>query len=170
MCAQSLSCVWLFATLWTVARQAPLTMGFPRQECWSGLPFPFPKDTEETNKRNEEKTGSMSCILNIWSKESKNTDLFDSFSKYWVHLPNTYQVQTPLSPRECPWHQKLARLGYYRSALCFSPFSNHFIHFFGNPPSRVLLHNYIALPILVSPVGSPHSSLLKSGDSPAWPS
>ena len=29
-------------TLWTVARQAPLSMGFPRQEYWSGLPFPSP--------------------------------------------------------------------------------------------------------------------------------
>ena len=33
-----------FTTPWTVARQAPLSMGFPRQECWSGLPFPFPGD------------------------------------------------------------------------------------------------------------------------------
>ena len=32
--------VQLFATLWTVAREAPLSMGFSRQECWSGLPFP----------------------------------------------------------------------------------------------------------------------------------
>ena len=32
-----LSCVWLFAMLWTVALQAPLSMGFSRQECWSGL-------------------------------------------------------------------------------------------------------------------------------------
>ena len=42
-----LSCssrVQLFATLWTVARQAPLSMGFPRQEYWSGLPFPSPGD------------------------------------------------------------------------------------------------------------------------------
>ena len=30
----------LFMTLWTIARQAPLSMGFSRQECWSGLPFP----------------------------------------------------------------------------------------------------------------------------------
>ena len=29
-----------FATPQTVARQTPLSMGFPRQECWSGLPFP----------------------------------------------------------------------------------------------------------------------------------
>ena len=34
-----LSHVWLFITLWTVARQASLCMGFSRQEYWSGLPF-----------------------------------------------------------------------------------------------------------------------------------
>ena len=36
--------VQLLATLWTVARQAPLPMGFPRQEYWSGLPCPPPGD------------------------------------------------------------------------------------------------------------------------------
>ena len=35
------SCLTL-VTPWTLARQAPLSMGFPRQEYWSGLPFPFP--------------------------------------------------------------------------------------------------------------------------------
>ena len=39
MRAQSLSCVRLFVTLWTVAYQAPLSIGFFRQEYWSGLPF-----------------------------------------------------------------------------------------------------------------------------------
>ena len=34
----------LFATLWTVAYQAPPSVGFSRQEYWSGLPFPFPGD------------------------------------------------------------------------------------------------------------------------------
>ena len=41
---KSLSRVWLFATPWTVAYQAPLSMGFSRQEYWSGLPFPSPGD------------------------------------------------------------------------------------------------------------------------------
>ena len=36
------SCVQLFATPWTVAHQASLSMGFPRQEYWSELPFPSP--------------------------------------------------------------------------------------------------------------------------------
>ena len=38
------SCVWLFATPWTVAHQAPLFMEFSRQEYWSGLPWPPPGD------------------------------------------------------------------------------------------------------------------------------
>ena len=38
------SCVRLWATLWTVACQAPLSMGFSRQEYWSGLPCPPPRD------------------------------------------------------------------------------------------------------------------------------
>ena len=37
-------CVRLFATLWTTARQAPLSLGFSRQEHWSGLPCPPPGD------------------------------------------------------------------------------------------------------------------------------
>ena len=36
--------VQLFATLWTVAHQVPLSMGFSRQEYWSGLPIPPPGD------------------------------------------------------------------------------------------------------------------------------
>ena len=40
MCVFVLSCVQLFATPWTVIHQAPLSTEFPRQEYWSGLPFP----------------------------------------------------------------------------------------------------------------------------------
>ena len=39
---KSLSCVWLLATPWTAAHQAPPSMGFSRQEYWSGVPLPFP--------------------------------------------------------------------------------------------------------------------------------
>jgi len=44
MHTQLLSRVQLFATLWTVVRQAPLSMEFSRQEYWNGLPFPPPGD------------------------------------------------------------------------------------------------------------------------------
>ena len=39
-----LSLIWLFATTWTVAHQAPLSMEFSRQVYWIGLPFPSPGD------------------------------------------------------------------------------------------------------------------------------
>ena len=44
LCAQPLSCVWPSATPWTVAYQAPMSMEFSRQEYWSGLPCPLPRD------------------------------------------------------------------------------------------------------------------------------
>ena len=44
MKVKSLCGVRLFTTPWTVAYQAPPSMGFSRQECWSGLPFPSPGD------------------------------------------------------------------------------------------------------------------------------
>ena len=42
--ACTLSHIQCFVTPWTVVRQAPLSMGFSRQEYWSGLPFPSPGD------------------------------------------------------------------------------------------------------------------------------
>ena len=44
MKVRSLSRVRLFVTLWTVAYQSPPSMGFSRQQYWSGLPFPSPGD------------------------------------------------------------------------------------------------------------------------------
>ena len=42
-----------FVTPWTVACQAPLSMGFPRQEYWSGLPFPSPGDLPDPAIKSE---------------------------------------------------------------------------------------------------------------------
>ena len=44
---KSLSCVRLCETPWTVVHQAPLSMGFSRQEYWSGLPFHSPEDLSD---------------------------------------------------------------------------------------------------------------------------
>ena len=43
--AKPLSPVWLFTTPWTAAHQAPPSMGFSRQEYWSGMPLPSPSST-----------------------------------------------------------------------------------------------------------------------------
>ena len=45
---RSLSRVRLFANPWTVSHQAPPSMGFSRQGCWSGLLFPSPGDLPDT--------------------------------------------------------------------------------------------------------------------------
>ena len=54
---KSLSCVRLLATPWTVAHQAPPSMGFSRQEYWSGVPLPSPDKTWEHFKDTDEGPG-----------------------------------------------------------------------------------------------------------------
>ena len=58
---QALSHVQLFATPWTIARQIPLSMGFPRQEYWSGLPFPSSGDLPTQGSRPRDRT-QVSCV------------------------------------------------------------------------------------------------------------
>ena len=53
MCVCVHSCAQLLATPWPVARQAPLSMEFPSQEYWSGLPFPTPRDLPDPGVKPE---------------------------------------------------------------------------------------------------------------------
>jgi len=61
-----LSSVWIFATPWTVAYQAPLSLGFSRQEYWRGLLFPSSRDSSQPRDR-----AQFSCIagrfFTIWA-------------------------------------------------------------------------------------------------------
>ena len=59
------------ATPWTVARQAPLSMGFSRQEYWSALPFPSPGDlpnpeTEPTSLKSPAQAGGSFTTSATW--------------------------------------------------------------------------------------------------------
>ena len=68
---------YLTAIPWTGSHQAPLSMGFPRQEYWSRLPFPTPGDLSDTEVE--------PCLLN-WQ--------VDSLSLYHLGSPEfTYSVQ-----------------------------------------------------------------------------
>ena len=72
MCAKSLQ-LCLFVTLWTVARQAPLSMGFSRQEYWSGLPFPPSGDlpnseTELTSLTSPALAGHLRALKNCFQE------------------------------------------------------------------------------------------------------
>ena len=56
MKVKSFSRVQLFETTWTVAYQAPPSMGFSRQEYWSGLPFPSPEDLPDPGIKPRDRT------------------------------------------------------------------------------------------------------------------
>ena len=60
VCVPSLfSHVWFFVTPWTVAHQAPLSMRFSQEECWSGLPCPPPEDLPDSGI---EPMSPVSCL------------------------------------------------------------------------------------------------------------
>ena len=98
------SCVQLFVTPWTVACQAPLSMGFSRQEYWSGLPCPPPGDLpypamELVSLMSPALSGRLlttgttwkSMILNTWIKLVKLDDLSDP---QFLHLEDGIIIYT----------------------------------------------------------------------------
>ena len=74
MKVKSLSCVWLLATPWTAAHQAPPSMGFSRQECWSGVPLPSPISMVRSDQIDDSLKSQSDCgIMYIWGDERKLT-------------------------------------------------------------------------------------------------
>ena len=88
--------VQLFATLWTVAHQVPLSMGFPRQECWSGLPCPSLGDLPNPGIK----------LLSLTSP---------ALAGGFFATCTTF----PLNPLQSPWHP-LATLSVYVLICCLS--------------------------------------------------
>ena len=82
--------VWLFATPWTGARQAPLSMGFSRQAYWSGLPRPPPGDlpdpgTEPTSLMSPVFAGEFHTTNATWEAQYHILASFNSWLKR-IHL------------------------------------------------------------------------------------
>ena len=79
--------VRLFATPWTAAYQAPPSMGFPRQESWSGLPLPSPrspewqwlKDKEEKSPQKQNKARSEDLSEDL--RQNKQHSWLDQFTQ-----------------------------------------------------------------------------------------
>ena len=82
---KSLSCVWLFVTPWTGACQAPLSMGFPRQEYWNGLPYPSPGDRPNPGIKHR----SPKLRQTPYHLSPKGSEIV---TKPWVHLPMLSKV------------------------------------------------------------------------------
>ena len=91
--SQPFSCVWLSVTPWTVARQAPLSMGFSRQEHWRGLPFPPPGDLSDPGIK-------LSSVSRIGRWIPYHWEVFTSIYIYEICLQWG-------RPRSDPWARKI---------------------------------------------------------------
>ena len=94
---KSLSHVRFFATPWTVTYQAPLSMGFSRQEYWSGLPLPSPGDLPPPRDWTR-----VSRILSPWASDTcLLTVSGTTFTPcLWVRRPREASFLVPLLVRE----------------------------------------------------------------------
>ena len=90
MKVKSLCCVRLLATPWTAAYQAPPSMGFARQECWSGVPLP-------TSKRGQSYGFSSSHVW-MWELDHKESSVLKNWCFWTVVLEKT--LESPLDCKE----------------------------------------------------------------------
>ena len=114
MKVKSFSHVWLFATLWTVAHQALPSMGFSKQEYWSGLPFSSPRDLPDPGIK------QVSCIT------GRLYTLWATRESHRVNITFTCTGK----PKKCVWLTVLwyplycssleSNLQYLWGLLCFS--------------------------------------------------
>ena len=81
--------VRLSVTPWTMAHQAPLSMGFFRQEHWSGLPFPSPAIKYEVSEGSEVKSLSrVRLFATVWTVTSQAPPSMGfSRQEYWSGVP-----------------------------------------------------------------------------------
>ena len=106
MC-ELLSHVRLFATPWTVACQAPLSMGFSRQEYWSGFPFPSPRDITNLGI----KLGSPSLLAVSLPSEPPGKPLGGSWGFAVLLSSQEPLLLVAQGPHfECHWHRLCPRL------------------------------------------------------------
>ena len=98
MCVCIFSRVWLFLTPWTVAHQAPLSMGFPRREYWSGLTFPPPGDLPNSRMEPESPALADGFTESLGKPLVKMLCCAQSLSHVWVFAtPWTVACQAFLS-------------------------------------------------------------------------
>ena len=92
-----LSRVWLFATLWTVAHQAPLSIWFSRQEYWKELPFPTPGDLSDPGIEPASRTGRR--VLYLWAtREAQHILLLNTI--FWWLPRGLYRIFQVCSDRK----------------------------------------------------------------------
>ena len=105
------SCVRLCAALWLIARQAPLSMGFSRQEHWSGLSCPPPEGLPDpgikpTSLRSPALAGGFFTTSTTW--EAQNYHVIQHFH-FWVEMKT--------NSKRCVHHNVCPALFYNSQAM-----------------------------------------------------
>ena len=152
---KSLSCVRLLATPWTTAYQVPLSMGFSKQEYWSGmsLPFPYPQISDA-----QKRVASLSNIFSASNPEGKKELLYykSQRKKILIHIL-IGQIRTSCWSREegiACWLREHARCSNYTIenqevalqdvlAWCFPRRMGNGC--WGNQSNSCSLHNYLVI-------------------------
>ena len=122
--AKCISCVRLFANLWTVALQAPLSMGFSRQVHWSGLPCPSPGDLPNLGiepgipawqaRISDFSSSLLSAMMIEISRRNKKTKIGNNFLSAksctpgqalcpWLACSNMFPCKPEPPDRDSPW-------------------------------------------------------------------
>ena len=113
---KSLSRVRLFATPWIVAHKAPLSMGFSRQEYWSGLPFPSPGESSQPRDRTQ-----VSRIagrrFNLWAtRKVLYTIHFHTHKKITCFINTVLQIFSLVSKKPLKFSLKVS---FCKVSWCF---------------------------------------------------
>ena len=98
---KSLSCVWLFVIPWTVAHQAPPSMEFSRQEHWSGLPFPSPRDLPDPGIEPESPALGADALPSEPPRKPRLRNV-DRKKKRYLSFPPPWEFQTPVFSSRAP--------------------------------------------------------------------
>ena len=126
--------VQLYATPWTAAHQAPLSLGFSRQEHWSGLPFPFPMHESESEVAQSCPTLSdpMDCsppgssghgIFQARVLEWGAIAFSDHYIYYWTKIP--WKRWSSLHCQQSPKCSTLMLSQKRQNDLCFQGTIQH---------------------------------------------
>ena len=134
-----LSHVQLIATPWTIACQVPLSMGFSRQEYWSGLPFPsqgiFP--TQESN------LGLLNCMQILYQLNYERSPGKKKKKKIAQLCPIIFNPTEYVSPWSSP--------GQDTGVGCFSPFPADFLNPGIKPASPIFHADSLPNELWISP-------------------